>query len=291
MWALGLVVTFVLVIIKIASPNYLPSARVEYMLISLIVFLIIPYLGKLEAFGIKVETRKRVDEVEVKLDAIDTRLKALPDYIMGSDYFNEEDYQLAKECYLKSLQADPTFWPAEFCLGSIYQSQGRHEDAIRSYKKILEEDPDNVYALNNLAESYLYAPPPLKNPEKALKCADRILSILDGMGSALQYKCEALNRLGRSSEASGILKQLIKNDTLPSQKHWVLYELALANSMAGIRLSQEQISRIYEIALSNGEGEYFLEEAKKEVDLFDSADGQILLKFINERKEAEESIQ
>jgi tetratricopeptide (TPR) repeat protein len=290
MWGLGLIVTFSLMITKILSPDKLQSTRFEYLLVSLVVFLLIPYLGKFEAFGVKVETRRRVDEVELKVETIDSRLKALPDYMLGSEYYSEKDYQLAKESLRKSLTADPTFWPAEFCLGTIAQEEERYDEAFRAYKKVLEIEPDNIYAYNNLADAYLYSPPPFKNPERALQCAEKVLTKLDGMGSALQYKCEALNRLGRYTEAEHILKEIVDNDVIPNQRHWALYELALAKSKRGTRIETAGLSRMYEIALNNGEGEYFLEMAEEEVELFEDADRKTILNFVKEHKEAEESI-
>jgi len=287
MWGLGLIVAFALVIIKIVSPENLQSTRFEYLLFFLVVFLIIPYLGKFEAFGVKVETRRRVDEVEVKIEAIDSRLKALPDYMLGSDYYNEKDYQLAKECFLKSLAADVTFWPAELCLGVIAQDEERFDDAFRAYKKVLAIDPDNIYALNNLADAYLYSPPPFKNPDRALQCAEKVLSKLDGMGSALLYQCEALNRLSRHDEAAQKLKQILDYDIIPTQRHWALYELALANSKRGSQIQPKELSRMYEIALDNSEGEYFLEMAEEEADLFENDDRQTILKFVKEHTDAE----
>jgi len=276
MWALGLLITFILLISKLLMPSMLQATRYEYLLIALVVFLVIPYLGKLEAFGVKVEIRKRMDEIE-------SRLKALPDYLLGSEYCDEQDFQLAKDCFHRSLSIDPTFWPALLNLGYIAHEEKVFEDAFRLYKKVLEIDPENIYALNNLADAYLYSPPPFRNPEKALSCAETILSICEGMGSALLYKAEALNRLKRPDEAIIILQQILDNNLIPKQKHWVKYELALAKSKRGEIIDRNLLDRIYKIALDNGEGEYFLEMAKEEAELFNEPDRVQIIKFVEEK--------
>jgi len=290
-WGLGVLCTFAFIIMKAISPNTLQSTRFEYLLLALAVLMLIPYLGKFEAFGVKFETKKRVDEVEDRMDALDSRVKALPDYILGSDYFEEKDYDLAKECFLRSLKADPKYWPALLNLGTIELEEEHYKDAINNFKEVLEIDPGNVYAQNNLAEAYLYASPPLRNPERALGYAESVLKKIEWFPSALLYRCEALNRLNRHDEAVPKLKEILENNLIPTQRHWALYELALANSRKGQTLKTDALERMYDLAQDNKEGEYFLEMAEEEAQLFSESDEETLLNFVKKHKDAESTVE
>ncbi len=55
---------------------------------------------------------------------------------------------------------------------------GDREGAIRTYKEVLADYPDNLTALNNLAYTLVEAPPPLYAPAEARKYAERLRSLL-----------------------------------------------------------------------------------------------------------------
>lgn len=64
--------------------------------------------------------------------------------------------ELAEELYLKALDKFPKNWRVYSAYGYFLARNGRHEDAIVNYKKILKYMPENINALNNLATSYMY---------------------------------------------------------------------------------------------------------------------------------------
>jgi tetratricopeptide (TPR) repeat protein len=256
-WALALTVTSVLLLVKVLSGNELKELRVEYLLLAVAVFLVFPYLSKIEAFGVKVEIKRKVEDLAA-------RVNALPDYIIGSEYQDEGDLQLAEESLHRSLELDPRFWPACLSLGEIAQDEGRHDAAIRLYLDVLKIDPTNVYAPNNLADLYLAAPAPLRNPTEALKWAEKALAALPTMASAMYLKGEALNRLGRYNEAATLLQGLLDLDRLPTQRHWVMYELAIGHSQTGTRLAQSDLKDMLFAAVDNGEGKSLMDLLRSE---------------------------
>jgi len=84
-----------------------------------------------------------------------------------------------------------------FELGNIYEKLAKHEEAIGSYDKAIEIDPDNTDAWNNkgtiLGE--------LGRHDEALKCFDKILEIDPNCAYAWSNKGIALGKLGRYDEA------------------------------------------------------------------------------------------
>ncbi len=286
MWALGLVLDFGLVLYKLVLPDQLKETRFDYLLITLLVFLLFPSLRKFKAFGIEYEA-ERIEQVEDRVEAMDSRLKALPDYIQGDEYYEQKDYQLARRSLEKSAKADPTFWPAIFFLGTVAYDQERYDDAINAFKGVLKLDQENVYAMNNLAEVYLEAPFPYFKPDLALEYAEKALALIDDFASAILYKCQALNRLGRYKDAANLLAQLKDKDAIPDQKHWVMYELALANSNLGIRMNPEALDKMHEIALNYEEGEKFIHDLNKEIKLFNERERGTIRKFLEKHRERE----
>jgi tetratricopeptide (TPR) repeat protein len=60
----------------------------------------------------------------------------------------------AVEQFRRSLEADPLHAPAYSNLGTVYQEQGRTEEAMAAYRKAIELDPDYWVAYQNLAVLY-----------------------------------------------------------------------------------------------------------------------------------------
>ena len=73
----------------------------------------------------------------------------------GDAYYSQGKYDLAIVVYKKALELDPKNVYALNNLGDAYYKQGKYDLAISAYKKALEMDPKNVYALNNLGDAYL----------------------------------------------------------------------------------------------------------------------------------------
>jgi tetratricopeptide (TPR) repeat protein len=273
------IIFIVAIIIKLTRPSLLADIKLETLLLLLGAIIILPFISQLEAFGVKVEVKKRLDDLSATV-------KALPDYVLGSEFEAENDYILAEEYYRKSLRYSSDYWPSILGLGSIYHDQGIFDKAIIEYNNVLSIDPKNVYALNNLAEIYIVAPFPTKDPQKAYDLADQALKIIPSLGSALYYKCEALNRLGCYKQAHDILQGMLTNNTLPTQRHWIMYELLITNSNQGKNISEEELDRIFFNAKDNSEGKFFLDDLSKEEqqERFKEPDRSVLKLFLEKNK-------
>ena len=95
-----------------------------------------------------------------------------------------------------------------FELGNIYEKLAKHEEAIGSYDKAIEIDPDNVYAWNNKGTAL----GELGRHDEALKCFDKILEIDPENAHAWNNKGVALGRLSRYDEALECFSKAIEID-------------------------------------------------------------------------------
>ncbi len=65
------------------------------------------------------------------------------------------DFKTAEMLARENLRADPLFWPAQLALAGFIHRSGDAAAAVREVSGILEQDPDNSYALRTLARSHL----------------------------------------------------------------------------------------------------------------------------------------
>ncbi|MBN2388474.1 MAG: hypothetical protein JXB85_15765 [Anaerolineales bacterium] len=266
--------------IKLAAGELLAEVSLETLLIALGISILIPYISHLEAFGVKVEVRKQVDDLSA-------RIQAMPDYILGSEYHFEGDLLIAERSYRKSLEQCPDFWPALLGIAGIYDDQEQYVRAITEYRRVLEIDKDNLYALNNLANLYMIAPQPIKNPRKALEMADRALTILPTLGSALHYKAIALIDLGQHQEALTILKGVVDQGLMAEEeRHWTMVEIMVANSNLGVRVSNETLEKIFLRACEHAAGKRMLLALlnEEEQERFAVADRPVIKHFLKKKR-------
>lgn len=259
------ILLIVALVIKMVWPNALPKIteiKPETILLALAIALLLPYISNIEALGVKIETREQVKELSAWVNASSY-------YPLAVDYQGEGDAFLAEIYYRKCLEICDSFWPALFRLGTLYDEKDESEKnlddysaAIYYYNKVNEFDKDNFYAYYNLATVYLNAPPPIRNPQKALEFAEKMLEIIPSYADALYFKGEALNYLHRYQEAFKIL-DIIINDNLMKDRYWALYELTIAKSNLENQLTQDDLDKIYKAAEDIGEAENFLDSLSK----------------------------
>lgn len=73
----------------------------------------------------------------------------------GNNYYMNDEYEKAVECYTKAIELDPTMVWGYCNRASAYYFLGRYEEAIQDYSKVLETNPDDVEAHNSLGWIYL----------------------------------------------------------------------------------------------------------------------------------------
>jgi tetratricopeptide (TPR) repeat protein len=267
------------IVVKLLHPALLSEVKLETLLLILGAIIILPYISQLEAFGVKMEIKKKVEDLAA-------RVHALPDYILASEYHSEGDYTLAERSYRASIDQCSDFWPAIFGLAGVYHDREEFDNAIMEYNRALKVDPNNVYVLNNLAEVYLVPSQPIMDPKKALDMANQALQIVPSLGSALYYKGEALNRLSSYDQARPILSGILAKDMLPTQTHWVMYELSVASSNLGERISEKTLDRMLFQARDNGQGKRLLDALamEEEQKRFKKDDLVVIRQFVEKNK-------
>jgi tetratricopeptide (TPR) repeat protein len=265
-----IIVLLVMIIGKVIKPSWLTEVKFEVLLIALAVSLLFPFIGSFEALGVKVSIREQVRELSAWAEAT-------PYYVLGSEhelaYDNAEDQDpadliLAEQYYLNSLEKCSNFWPSIFGLGSVYHSNGYSSDspadyskAIYYYQKVLEIEKDNILSLNNLADIFVNGPKQVRNYQRALDLASKVLKIIPVFYDAKYYQGVALNRMNKPDkylEAKNILQSIIDDNQLEDSRHWILYELSIINSKMGIDLKQDDLKQMLLIAKKYGDDEIFL---------------------------------
>lgn len=75
---------------------------------------------------------------------------------LASVYARNKEEQLAEKLYQETIAHAPENWIGYNGYGYFLMHQGRYDDAIANYKKVLKLIPDNLLALNNIAVNYMY---------------------------------------------------------------------------------------------------------------------------------------
>jgi Tfp pilus assembly protein PilF/predicted Ser/Thr protein kinase len=70
-------------------------------------------------------------------------------------YMASGEYASAKELFNQILAVDPLFFPARMSLGDTLRLEGDIDGAVREQGKILEQDPQNLYAAQKLARAHI----------------------------------------------------------------------------------------------------------------------------------------
>lgn len=86
-------------------------------------------------------------------------LEMYPNYALAIEpmiyaYADKGEYEKATNWAKKLLEMPEQKSSGYFCLGYINQKQGRKTEAVRCYEKVLEIEPNNRNALNNLSNIY-----------------------------------------------------------------------------------------------------------------------------------------
>ena len=108
-------------------------------------------------------------------------------YWMGYQQLNKGQAWLAKasESCQKAQTLNSELAEGHVCLGNVYYGTGKYEEAVKQYQKALESDPNNDYALGQLANAYQK----LNNPaaaeaayNKAIELRPKFWGLYSGLG-------------------------------------------------------------------------------------------------------------
>ena len=129
---------------------------------------------------------------------------------LGFVYMQLEEFEKARELFLRAISIDPQFSEAHNHLGVVYSKTGRMQDAIDSFKKalsnLLYRTPE--IAFYNLGMTY-YRAGQYEQASNAFKDAIKRspFSALPYFGLALVY-----NKEGRYGDAAAIMERALEID-------------------------------------------------------------------------------
>lgn len=83
--------------------------------------------------------------------AIGIEKNAMNAYVLGKAYFEVEQTDSAAQYFQRAILADPSFWQARAGMGLIFVESGEWKRCIESFQKVLEIEPGNEAAMQNLA--------------------------------------------------------------------------------------------------------------------------------------------
>jgi Tfp pilus assembly protein PilF len=132
----------------------------------------------------------------------------------------------AQQISAAALEREPRSTRARLILANIAQSTHHDADAISDYRRVLDLEPDNVLALNNLA--YMLA---LTNPDEALPYAQKALEIAPGSATVQDTIGWIYCRKGIYNTALSYLKASVEHEPTPRRQ----FHLAIAQLKSGDR--------------------------------------------------------
>ncbi|WP_346837482.1 protein kinase [Microbulbifer sp. SAOS-129_SWC] len=114
----------------------------------------------------------------------------------------------AAEKAITSIPEKLRGWRTKSNLGAIYFLQGKYSQALKVYQQVLTSVPDNVPAIEQIAETYLL----LGETPESISSFNRLLELTRGKKDlrSRQFRSEALANVGRIDEAILLTKDLLR---------------------------------------------------------------------------------
>lgn len=92
---------------------------------------------------------------------------------LGAIEFERDSLFKAAEAFHRACRLEPRRYEPHFNVGTILESAGRYQQAVREYEIALELAPDQIEVMENLARCYIKLD---TNLDKAKKLVDRALT-------------------------------------------------------------------------------------------------------------------
>jgi uncharacterized protein (TIGR03790 family) len=117
------------------------------------------------------------------------------------------DHAGARAAFEAALKADPTQIDVERRIPMIDDQQGRYEQAVEGYQRLLKRAPNDVASLNNLA--YILAAR-LNRPKDALEPAERAQRLAPRAGSVVDTVAWIRHLTGEDQKAALLIDDAVK---------------------------------------------------------------------------------
>ena len=148
------------------------------------------YPKNFSAHFLKLETLARQGRFKEAIQAAETGGALLPpensyqkDHWLGVIYYHKNDIEKAIAKIKSSMSGKPDFVDNYILLGQLYASTGRLPEAIKSYLRWTELEPESDHAWSQLGMTYVTG----KKFDKAKKALDKAVSLNDKNGVTYNY--------------------------------------------------------------------------------------------------------
>jgi tetratricopeptide (TPR) repeat protein len=125
---------------------------------------------------------------------------------LANYYHKNGKYREALKLYKELLAEDPDNSEVKIGMGNAYFEMGQEELALRSLDEVLAKEPGNLTALHSLGNMYVE----MGMGMEALRTAERALALDSRNGESHFINGIALQQLGRYSEAAESYKKALK---------------------------------------------------------------------------------
>jgi tetratricopeptide (TPR) repeat protein len=123
-------------------------------------------------------------------------------------------------------------------LADLWVWRGNESQAIETFRRIVQDRPNDAVALNNLAMLLADAP---NGSQEAMQCIDRAIALIGPNPSLLDSKAYVLIRSNKPNEAIAILKTLRTKNDSPSVRFHLYQAYVQSNA---VELAKEILSTI-----------------------------------------------
>lgn len=180
------------------------------------------FLGSwLLAAGDRAEARKAFEAAKV-----DDPSSVPADFALAEIDLVEHNPGSARTRLSKLLANNEANIDARILLGMVEESSGRYDAAIDAYRKVVDLEANNLYALNNLAYSLTTSG---TNPDEALKYAQRAFELNPNSGVVEDTLGWAFYSKGIYNMALPHLRNAVNKEAVPVR----MYHLAMAYAKIG----------------------------------------------------------
>jgi Tfp pilus assembly protein PilF len=144
------------------------------------------------------------------------------------------DSAAARSAVEESVALAPRFVPGLLLLANLDEAAGRRDQAISTYRRILDVEPDHVIALNNLAYGLAVH---LKMPKDALPYAERAVARANGNPTILDTLAWVHHLLGDDARAASVMEAVVRSNVLNAD---IRLHAAIVFAAVGSRASAQR---------------------------------------------------
>jgi uncharacterized protein (TIGR03790 family) len=180
--------------------------------------------------------KRRVANMKASLKTVPER--ALQLTIRGEGLLARDDLAGARAAFEEVMKLAPTYTPAALQVAALKDQAGDHDGAIQGYRKVLELQPNNAVALNNLAYSLAVHK---KAPAEAKPLAQRAVAQAGSDPVVLDTLAWIEHLLGDNASAALRIPLAVRGapDSSEIRMHAaIIYAAAGARAVAQIELNE-----------------------------------------------------